>query len=299
MYKKTSQDLVSVIVLTWNRKEDTLFTIGKIKESTHAEREIIVVDNASGDGTDLAVAQAHPDVRYLRLGKNIGIGGYNHGLEIASGEFVVFLDSDSYPDRYAIGKMIEAFRAHPEMGVVAFDVRNAELEDTRRCPDAPEHGPPVGTDVGSYNGAGVGIRRECLERAGDLFAPLFLYFNEYDHSFRIWESGYRIKHFPSIVAYHKSSPSGRTSTRAPYFYARNMLWILWRYYPLRHLLPALFYFFYYAVLFSLCQKTPIYLKASLDALSQFPLIWKHRQTVSPKTLEITRLPLKWAFMSYG
>lgn len=315
------KNLVSVIILTWNRKDDAMETIKKIKQSHYKELEIILVDNASEDGTDKIVRESHPDVQYLYLKENIGIGGYNRGLELASGEFVVFLDSDSYPDTEAIGNMARVFQVQPDLGAVAFDVRNAEVEivpglqfpvpgekpknqplaNGRGQPAAGNSGfdPSGGAEAGSYNGAGVGIRRECLKKAGGLFSPLFLYFNEFDHSFRIWNSGYRIKHFPDIVAYHKASPTGRTSSRAAYFYTRNMLWVIWRYFPLFKMAPALFSFFYYAVIFSLSQRTTIYLKAILDAFVKLPMIFSNRIVVTQMTLDKVRFPIKWAFMSYG
>ncbi|MBI5187390.1 MAG: glycosyltransferase family 2 protein [Nitrospinae bacterium] len=314
-------NLVSVIILTWNRKDDTLETIGKIKRSDYKEVEIILVDNASEDGTDKVVRETHPDVQYIYLKENIGIGGYNHGLESASGEFVVFLDSDSYPDPWAIGRMVRVFQAQPGLGAVAFDVRNAGLEkvpnhQSQAPGEKPENrplatgagqpatgsqvfNPSGGTETGSYNGAGVGIRRDCLKKAGALFSPLFLYLNEFDHSFRIWNSGYRIKHFPDIFAYHKASPTGRTSSRAAYFYTRNMLWIIWRYFPASRMAPILFSFFYHAAIFSLSQGTTIYLKAILDAFVKLPMIFRNRVVVAGTVLDKIRLPVKWVFMSYG
>jgi len=291
--------LVSVIILTWNRKADTGETIGKVKKSDYGAIEIIVVDNASADGSRDELPALYPDIRYCYLPENIGIGGYNRGIQEATGEFFVFLDSDSYPEAQAIRKMIMAFRARPRMGALAFDVRNAYLDTPGRSHGEDRGFNPLGgKKTGSYNGAGVGIRRECVEKAGDLFAPLFLYLNEFDHSFRIWDAGYEIRRFSDIVAFHKASPSGRTSERMPYFYTRNILWIIWRYFPVREMTGVLFVFYYHAIIASLSQRTTLYGKAIRDAMKNFPRIMQKRSVVSRKTLSRVKLPLKWVFMSY-
>ena len=291
--------LVSVVILTWNRKDDLLETVAELKESTYAPIEIIVVDNGSNDGTQEAINEKFPQVNFVRLEKNVGIAGYNIGMKKARGEYVVLLDSDSFPDESAIERMVKIFESDSKVGAVAFDVHNLIVEsresgvgsqkslDLFKC-----------KDVYGYNGAGVGIRKECLEKAGYLFEPYFLYFNEQDHAFRILQAGYKIKFHPEIIAYHKTSTTSRVSSSAPYFYTRNLLWMIWRFYPIRYAFIATVSLFFYASLSTIQQRTSIYMKAILDAIFGFSMVLSNRVVVDRNIIKNVRIPIRWAFTAY-
>jgi len=291
--------LVSVVILTWNRKDDLLETVAELKESTYAPIEIIVVDNGSNDGTQEAINEKFPQVNFVRLEKNVGIAGYNIGMKKARGEYVVLLDSDSFPDESAIERMVKIFESDSKVGAVAFDVHNLIVEsresgvgsqkslDLFKC-----------KDVYGYNGAGVGIRKECLEKAGYLFEPYFLYFNEQDHAFRILQAGYKIKFHPEIIAYHKTSTTSRVSSSAPYFYTRNLLWMIWRFYPIRYAFIATVSLFFYASLSTIQQRTSIYMKAILDAIFGFSMVLSNRFVVDRNIIKNVRIPIRWAFTAY-
>jgi len=291
--------LVSVVILTWNRKDDLLETVAELKESTYAPIEIIVVDNGSNDGTQEAINEKFPQVNFVRLEKNVGIAGYNIGMKKARGEYVVLLDSDSFPDESAIERMVKIFESDSKVGAVAFDVHNLIVEsresgvgsqkslDLFKC-----------KDVYGYNGAGVGIRKECLEKAGYLFEPYFLYFNEQDHAFRILQAGYKIKFHPEIIAYHKTSTTSRVSSSAPYFYTRNLLWMIWRFYPIRYAFIATISLFFYASLSTIQQRTSIYMKAILDAIFGFSMVLSNRFVVDRNIIKNVRIPIRWAFTAY-
>src|SRR3989338_5143691 len=116
--------LVSVVILTWNRKDDLIETITELRKSSYASIEVIVVDNGSEDGTPAVIKERFPDVVFVRLEKNTGIAGYNIGMKKARGDYVVLLDSDSFPERNAIERMLKIFESDNKIGAVAFDVHN-------------------------------------------------------------------------------------------------------------------------------------------------------------------------------
>lgn len=289
--------MVSVVILTWNRKDDLIVTIAELKESTYAPIEIIVVDNGSNDGTQEAINEKFPQVNFIRLEKNGGIAGYNIGMKKARGEYVVLLDSDSFPDRNAIERMLKIFESDRSIGAVAFDIHNSQLT-THNLQLTTKFDLRKGKDVYGYNGAGVGIRKECLERAGYLFEPYFLYFNEQDHAFRILQAGYKIKFHPEIIAYHKSSMTSRVSRSAPYYYTRNLLWLIWRFYPIRYAFVSTIILFFYASLSTIQQRTFIYMKAILDAISGFSMVLSNRFVVDRNIIKNARIPIRWAFTAY-
>jgi len=285
-----NERVVSIVILTWNRKDDLRETLEKIRETNYTPIEVIVVDNASTDGTAKMVSSEFPAVKYLKRTTNSGIAGYNVGFKAAEGEFVVALDSDSYPAFDAITKMVSLFDKNPDAGCVAFDVR------------APQNGRPanepveeVTREAAGYHGAGVGFRKGLFDKAGYWFEPFFLYFNEMDHALRILKAGYKIIHSTSVRAFHKSSPVQRGSSRASYYYVRNGLWLVWRHYPLRRMLSGTFYIIYLAVSETFYQRTAIYIEALRDAFKDSGRIIAGRKPLDKRLFQKVRVPLPLLF----
>ncbi len=88
--------LISVILPTHNRRELLLRAIDSVLRQTHQELELIVVDDASTDGTQTAVLDLQDErIRYVRLPENAGAcAARNKGLDMARGEYIAFQDSD-------------------------------------------------------------------------------------------------------------------------------------------------------------------------------------------------------------
>ena len=102
---------VTVNILSHNRKNELRHTLTKIYEQDYKNIEIIVVDNASSDGTPIMVETEFPEVKLIKLYKNIGIAGWNKGFEVASGEYILVLDDDSYPGSDTINKALNCIRS--------------------------------------------------------------------------------------------------------------------------------------------------------------------------------------------
>src|SRR5690606_4737268 len=82
--------------------------------------EIVVVDNASSDGTGEELASAYPHVRYLRLPDNRGFAaGNNVGLSLATGSLVFLLNNDTVVEPGAMAALLAAASEHPEFDVFA------------------------------------------------------------------------------------------------------------------------------------------------------------------------------------
>jgi glycosyltransferase involved in cell wall biosynthesis len=89
------QPKVSVIIPTYNRKQYLDRAINSVLKQTYTNYELIIVDDASTDGTPEFITEKYPDIRLLALQKNRGAGGArNEGINIAQGSFIAFLDSD-------------------------------------------------------------------------------------------------------------------------------------------------------------------------------------------------------------
>ncbi|MFE6077832.1 glycosyltransferase family 2 protein [Paenibacillus sp. NPDC057886] len=110
---------VSIIIPTYNQREYVLQCVSSIEKHTPAPFEIIVVDNASKDGTAEAMLRKGGMVRVAALDKNRGFaGGVNHGLMMARGRHIVVLNNDTLVTPGWLENMMTCLGSHPEMGVV-------------------------------------------------------------------------------------------------------------------------------------------------------------------------------------
>lgn len=292
--------LVSIVMLAWNRKDDVYESLINIEKITYKPLEVIVVDNGSTDGTQEMVEEHFPNVRLIKMFKNIGIEAYNIGFENAKGEFLVILDDDSFPAVDAIEKMVSRFQEEAQLGVVAFDIRNFYSYDEIKNEKIEAKQAVSGSSqyIQSFTGAGAGVRRELFKKIGYYPEEFFLYMNEMDCALRIWDEGYRIEFFADIVAYHKYSPKNRSSWRAPFYYTRNSFWLIWKNYPLDLAIPETMKLIYNCFYYSMEQKTTIYLKALLAAFKEIHLLNGHRKAVNPDIARKLRVPLEVPFTMY-
>ena len=218
---------VTFLIAAYNRRDVLLKTLRHVRRcGLPAESfEVILVDNASTDGTADAVAAAFPDVRLLRERVNRGACAKNAGLAIARGRYVVFLDDDSYPRPGSVARMIRHFEADPSLGAAVFDV---QLPDgSRECSAYP--------DV--FIGCGTGFRRRALQQVGGLPEDFFMQAEEYDLSLRLLAGGWDVRRFDDLRVAHLKTPTARKSTRTTRLDVRNNLTLIGRYFPDRWVMP--------------------------------------------------------------
>ena len=120
--------LVSIVMLSWNRKNDVRVSLGHVFDADYPSLEVIVVDNHSSDGTVEMVKENFPAAIVVPLAENIGIAGWNKGFEIAKGEYILVLDDDSYPDRDALSIGITRMMQESQCGILAMQVFNTDLQ---------------------------------------------------------------------------------------------------------------------------------------------------------------------------
>ncbi len=305
--------LVSIIMLSYNRMQDVLESLAEIANIEYPNLEVVVVDNASTDGTVEAVTERSKEwknaageslrIHLLSLPKNIGVAAYNRGIAHSSGEYLVIIDDDSYPHSQAIRRMVDVFQVNPQLGVVAFDVRHEDSKASVPVP-SPDNwmgGPmkPIEQPyLMSFNGAGCGVRRSVLPVHGLYAENFFLYNNELDAAYRIWDQGYEIQFFKEIVAYHRQSLTNRTSKRAPFFYVRNAFWIAWTHLPLTHMLRVTGLLLFYCGVYTIEQKTDVYLQAAMQAFRGMKDIFSKRKPVSDRVAMQLRVPYPVFFTFY-
>ena len=290
--------LVSIVMLSWNRKDDVLYSLAQIRKNQYKNLEVIVCDNGSTDGTIEEIKAKFPEVKLIEVGDNLGIAGYNYGFEEANGEYILIIDDDSFPALDAVGKMVEKFEDEPDLGVVAFDVRNAKEYNGAVSQNKQVDKTPYEYYMG-FNGAGAGVRKELFKKVGYYPSEFFLYMNEADCAIRIWDEGYKIKFFPEIISYHKQAEKNRTAWRAAFYYTRNSFWVLWKNYPLQLCVKRSLILTFYCFYSSIEQHTMIYIKALFSAIFKSKLLNGKRRPVSLDIASKMRIPLNLPFTFYN
>ncbi len=193
--------LVTVNILSFNRKDYLRTTLKKIFEQDYKNLEVLVIDNASNDGTEEMLKNEFRQVRFFKLNKNIGISAWNIGFEKAKGDFILVLDDDSYPLHKTINKGLEEFRINNKLGIVAFKIFNVRVNrfETLDFDLTPK----------LFVGCGALIRKEVIKKIGGYSEDIFIYYNEIDFSARCYNAGFDIVYLQNAIVIHNQSTLSR------------------------------------------------------------------------------------------
>lgn len=230
--------LVSVLIVTWNRRADVLETLASVYTQPYRPIEVVLVDNASNDSTVAAVREHYPDVVIVALPENLGpAGGRNHGLPHASGEIIFFLDSDASLTPKTLPAAVNHLHHHPEISAITCKVLNATTREIDRAAwlfsevdmaDADEEFISYAFSEGAS-----AIRREVFDDTGEFWDFLFYGREGEEFAVRAFGAGHEIRYLPSSVVLHRVSPTRRVNkARQLYYDLRNALAIYLRNYPL-------------------------------------------------------------------
>lgn len=235
---------VSIIIPAYNLRDVIIECIESVLNSSYTNHEVIVVDNASTDGTYNTLKQRFPNIKLVRSEKNLGVtGGRNLGLRHTSidSEYVLFLDHDMIVDKNMISELLTVARANNRVGVVAAKIyfysnksiiwaagSSVSLLTGRTYFNA-------GKDEGQFDQimavqvapAVIFVKREVIDRIGGFDDIFFLGYDDTDFCFRARNAGFEVFYTPSAIAYHKvpidfHDASNRLLSRA-YYIGRNRI----------------------------------------------------------------------------
>jgi len=209
----------SIIIVNYNGRAYIDKCLDSLREGGQLGYEVIVVDNASGDGSAEHVAARHPQVRLIRTETNLGFGaGNNLGARWARGEYLAFLNPDTEAGPGWLEALIAALQQDAEAGlatalVLLMDKRDRvntcgndmHLTGLTLCRGMGAHrdGFSKTVEVGAVSGAAFAIRRDLFEALGGFDESFFLYVEDSDLSLRARLAGYRLLCVPQAVVYHK------------------------------------------------------------------------------------------------
>ena len=304
--------LVSVLVVTWNRKKDVLETVESIYEQAYQNFEIIVVDNGSDDGTIAALGLFRPEVRIVALDRNMGISaGRNAGIEIARGEIIFCLDSDASLEYNALTNLVRRFQTDSAIGVINSKIVNAYTKELDGGPgwaysEEQKANQNIEFLSWSFSEGGAAIRKQVFDQIGLFWELLFFGCEGQELSLRVWDAGYKVLYYPESVVYHRASPQQRVAGKdRDTLFFKNNLYIYIARYPF-WLLILLGPLKIGAVTLRGARRG--YLLEVLKTLSEIvratPLLLKHRKPIQNHTaflylkLQRQQGPLSWGLSSW-
>ena len=234
--------LLSVVIPNWNGSRYLPVCLDALARQSYPTVEVVVVDNASTDGSPERVLRDYPSVRLVRLPVNRGFtGACNAGLWAAQGEFVALLNNDTEVDAGWAAAVVDAFGRAPDIGSVASKMLLFDQRD--RIHTAGDFFTVDGragnrgvwqADDGRYareefvfsacGGSSV-YRRAMLDQIGLLDDDFFFSLEDVDLGWRAQLAGWRCLYTPSAIVYHHLKATGGGVT-ASYYDGRNLLFVL-------------------------------------------------------------------------
>lgn len=257
--------VVRVVVVSWNgahlieRCLDSLLD----QDMAPGDVEIVVVDNASTDGSVELIEERYPSVVVRVTGRNLGFaGGVNVGLADLDARYAVLLNNDATFEPDAVRRLVEHLEqpendrvaaatarilltAPDASGQVLVNSTGNVLSRSGAAADRDWLQPDDGTgesptDVFGFCGGAAALRASALREVGLFDASLFLYYEDTDLSWRLRAAGWDIHYVREAVAHHEhAASSDSTSALFRYYNTRNSLLVFARHAPLPAVLRSL------------------------------------------------------------
>ena len=264
---------VFIVVLNWNGWRDTHACLESLAELAYPNAHVIVVDNASEDGSEARLRELHPALTLLQSGANLGFaGGNNVGLRYAlahGAEYVWLLNNDTLVEPGALTALVDKMRREPDLGLCGSTLLYEADRNTVQALGGARYNRWLGTveHIGQHQprgsadekgvekdvekrlsyliGASTLASRAFLEQVGLLQDDYFLYFEELDWATRA-RGSFRLGYASKSIVYHKEGSSiGGTdrakttkSYTADHYALKNRVRFTRRFYP--YALPTVY-----------------------------------------------------------
>lgn len=218
---------VAIVVVNWNGWPETSRCLDALRRLDYPCWEVVVIDNASTDGSVRRLAELHPEAEILASAENLGFAaGSNAGIEraLAGGsDYVWLLNNDALPDAGALRALVSKAEEDPQIaavGSVVYEGTGARTVQAwgggwadPRTGRSAHFRKPVATDRLDYiTGASLLLRRQAIERSGSLDERFFLYFEDTELGFRYRRDGWRLAVAQDSVVIHQG---GTSSVKVP------------------------------------------------------------------------------------
>jgi GT2 family glycosyltransferase len=240
--------LIVTVILNTNRRDDSLACLRSLQQNSYPNHRVIVLDNASSDGSMDAITAEFPEVCLLPLSRNLGYAGNNNvGIDAAIDEgadWVFVLNEDTVLDPACLENLAAAAQTDPKAGVIGplvyhFDepqvIQSAggslvgrNWRSRHNGQNEPDRGQYAAVQpVDWVSGCAILVRREVIEQVGALDERFFYYWEETDWCRRAAEGGWKILLAPQAKLWHKGvQREYQPSPNVTYYATRNRLLFL-------------------------------------------------------------------------
>jgi GT2 family glycosyltransferase len=250
---------VSIVIVTYNSRPFIAACLASIRGcAAGTEHEVIVVDNASPDGTAALVARDHTDVRLISRADNGGLSrAVNEGVATSSGDHVLWLNPDSRLCGDVPGVLSRYLREHPDVGIVAPRLVNEDGSLQLSCRRFPGYNTAIFNrhslltrllprnrfsrrylmadfdhasvaEVDWLSGAAMMFPRVVFDRLGGLDEGFFMYNEDVDFCRRVHDAGFRVVYNPEVAVMHHIGGSTRTLPSRMVIERHRSIWRYYR-----------------------------------------------------------------------
>ncbi len=313
--------LVSVVIPNWNGKEYLRDCIVSLREQTHNNLEIIVVDNASIDDSVEYLRKNFPETKVIKHSKNFGFGAANNtGIRAAQGKYIMMLNNDTRLEPKCVEELRKSIDKDEKFGACASKIlleHEGNLVDVAGivvCLDGLSIGRGRLESSDKFNNeeevffasdCACLYRKEMLEDIGltnEIYdEDFFAYADETDMGWRAQLAGWKCIYNPGAVVHHlHSASSSNYSSFKAFLVERNRIWVAVKSFPVSFLILGLPYTilrYFYQALGALAGKgaagkftkeankfklMKILIKANISAFLGLPKMLKKRREIMKK-----------------
>ncbi|MGF1480872.1 MAG: glycosyltransferase family 2 protein [Cyanophyceae cyanobacterium] len=293
----STQPDVTVAIVSYNGKKVIQACLDSILAQTYRQFKVLLINNASTDGTPDWVSEHYPQVEILHHPENKGPNpARNLALKKSFDALVLLVDDDAVLEKDCLAELVKAYQAYPSGAIWAprliyNDKRNTIQHEgvfihyvsEAILVNAEKHiteGLQTITPVSVISGTCLLISKPAAQKVGLFDEDYFFGRTDGEFTFRLTLSGYKLYTVPQAVTYHRVKRRGLSKV---FYQVRNRWYFTLTMYSWRTLLlslPALLLYEIFLILFLLSKGA---LKEYLTAVSQviinFPVLWRKRKSI--------------------
>jgi hypothetical protein len=211
---------LSIIIVNWNARDLLTRCLQSVYDTTsNLDFEVIVVDNASNDGSQAMIRQRFPQVRLIENDQNVGFArANNQALTVSRGRYFLLLNSDTIVLPHALEKMVQFADAHAESGLIGCKLLNSDGSLQKSWASFPTfwsevlgrnfrvrrrvEEEPLAYEVDWVGGACLLVQPAAINEVGLLDESFFMYSEETDWCFRMRRQGWKVYYLPGVEVIH-------------------------------------------------------------------------------------------------